>query len=481
MVSFVTPDLAPAVPEIFLAIMACVTLLVDVYAGERYRMLAYQLAQASLFGTAALALVLWNQVPLVTFDASFVADRLAIVLKVFILLVTFFVFFYGRAYLRPRHMFRGEFFTLGLFAVLGMLVLVSAASLLTVYLGLELLSLSLYAMVALDRESLTASESAMKYFVLGALASGMLLYGMSLLYGATGTLTLAGLAPRAAAAPEGHQVMLTLGLVFVVVGIAFKIGAVPFHMWIPDVYEGAPTAVTLFVGTAPKIAAFGMLVRLLSDGLGFLEDDWSAMLAVLAVLSMAVGNLVALAQTNLKRMLAYSTIAHAGYLLLGVIAGGRDGLAAAMFYIIVYALMAAGAFGMIICLSRAGHESDRIEDFKGLNERSSWLALVMMILMLSMAGIPPFLGFWAKWFVFAEIIGAGQVWLAVIGVIFAIVGLFYYLRVVRMMYFEKPAEPGPITTAPGMRVMLGANGMAILVLGLFPTSLMALAVAALAR
>ncbi len=476
--NFVIPNLGPAVPEMFLLAAACVALLVDAFVSDRYRQVTYQLSQAGLVGAAVLTAWMWKLAPLTTFDGSFVIDRMAVVLKVCILVVSFLVLNYGRAYLRSHNQFKGEYFVLALFAVLGAMVLVSAGSLLTVYLGLELLSLSMYAMVALDRGSRVASEAAMKYFVLGALASGMLLYGMSLIYGATGTLTLAEIGPRGLAAPQ-HRVMMTLGLVFLVVGIAFKIGAVPFHMWIPDVYDGAPTAVTLFVGTAPKIAAFAMLIRLLVDGLGFLQQDWTQMLTMLAVLSMAAGNLIAIAQTSLKRMLAYSTIAHAGYLLLGVIAGGPAGLAGSMFYIVVYALMAAGAFGMIICLGRAGHEADQLSDFKGLNGRNSWLAALMMILMLSMAGVPPFLGFWAKWFVFTEVIRAGHIGLAVVAVVFAIIGLFYYLRVVRMMYFDKPEDPSPLSPASGMQVLLSTNALLILVLGLYPSAMMALFVSAM--
>jgi NADH-quinone oxidoreductase subunit N len=348
-----------------------------------------------------------------------------------------------------------------------------------VYLGLELLSLSLYALVALNRDSDVSSEAAMKYFVLGALASGMLLYGMSMLYGATGTLDLQGIAAAAAQA-DTPRLVLVFGLVFVVVGVAFKLGAVPFHMWIPDVYQGAPTAMTLFIASAPKIAAFAMTYRLLVDALPGLSPDWRQMLLILAVLSMAIGNVVAIAQTNVKRMLAYSTIAHVGFLLLGFIAGTPSGYAAAMFYTIVYALTGMGAFGLVILLGRAGFEADRLEDFKGLNERSPWFAFVTLVLMLSMAGVPPFVGFWAKWSVLAQVVAAGYVWLAVAAVAFAIIGAFYYLRVVWYAFFDKPTEEAPIAAGRPMRVMLSVNALAVLGLGVYPGALMAVCVAALA-
>jgi NADH-quinone oxidoreductase subunit N len=447
------PDFVLAAPEMFLLGMTCLILVVDVYAPERYRPLTYHLS-------------------------TFISDGMSVVLKVFVLLVSYFVFFYSRAYLQERNLFKGEYFVLGLFAVLGMMVLVSANSLLTVYLGLELLSLCLYSLVALNRDSITASEAAMKYFVLGALASGMLLYGMSLIYGATATLNLDEIR-SVIALYRGDDTILILGLVFVVVGIAFKLGAVPFHMWVPDVYEGAPTSVTLFIASAPKIAAFGMLMRLLVDGLSGLQEDWSSMLTILAILSMGLGNVVAIAQTNLKRMLAYSTIAHVGFLFLGIIAGTASGYAASMFYIISYALMSMGAFGMIVWLGQAGYEADRLEDFKGLNERNPWFAFLMLILMLSMAGAPPFVGFWAKWSVLREVIASGSTWIAVVAVAFAVIGLFYYLRVIRLMYFEKAEDKTPVASTGGMRVMVSTNALAILALGVYPGGLLALCAAAL--
>ncbi|MCU0935530.1 MAG: NADH-quinone oxidoreductase subunit NuoN [Gammaproteobacteria bacterium] len=473
------PDLVTVLPEITLLTAACVVLLAEAFASERYRGLVYELAQASLVVTAVTVALGFPAEETRAFSGMYVLDPMASVLKLTLLVVGYFVFLYAREYLEARSAARGEFYLMGLFALLGMMVLVSAGSLLTVYLGLELLSLSLYALVALNRDSDTASEAAMKYFVLGALASGMLLYGMSMLYGATGTLDLQGISAAAAQA-DTPRLVLVFGLVFVVVGLAFKLGAVPFHMWIPDVYQGAPTAMTLFIASAPKIAAFAMTYRLLVDALPGLSPDWRQMLLILAVLSMAIGNVAAIAQTNVKRMLAYSTIAHVGFLLLGFIAGTPAGYSAAMFYTIVYALTGMGAFGLVILLGRTGFEADRLEDFKGLNERSPWFAFVTLVLMLSMAGVPPFVGFWAKWSVLAQVVAAGYVWLAVAAVGFAIVGAFYYLRVVWYAYFDRPTEETPITAGRPMRVMLSVNALAVLGLGVYPGALMAVCVAALA-
>ena len=470
---FTIPDMLPASAEIFLLCMACVVLLVDVWLPERYRRLTYQLSQASLAGAVLLVLVTFPEARVTTFDGTFVADRMAAVLKTFLLVVSGFGFFYSRVHLEPRGLMRGEYFVLGLFAVLGMMVLVSAGSFLTLYLGLELLSLSLYAMVALDRDSRLGCEAAMKYFVLGALASGMLLYGISMIYGSTGSLDLATISESIAAA-GAMRLTLVLGLVFVVVGVAFKLGAVPFHMWVPDVYEGAPTPVTLFIATAPKIAAFGMLMRALVDGLGGLVADWSQMLVVLSVLSMAAGNVIAIAQTNIKRMLAYSTIAHVGFVFVGMASGTSAGYAASMFYVLTYALMALGGFAMVIWLGRAGMEADRLEDFKGVNERNPWFAFMMLILMLSMAGVPPFVGFWAKWSVLREAVAADMTWLAVAAVLFSVIGLFYYLRVIRLMYFESPADAAPVTSLVAMRVVVSTNALAILALGVYPGALLRL-------
>jgi NADH-quinone oxidoreductase subunit N len=365
---------------------------------------------------------------------------------------------------------------LGLFALLGIMVLVSANSLITLYLGVELLSLSQYAMVAFNRDSGIAAESAIKYFVLGSIASGALLFGMSMIYGVTGSLEL-GAVSDAVTALGATQLGLLFGLSFLIVGVAFKFGAVPFHMWLPDVYHGAPTPVTLFLGSAPKLASFALAYRLLAEGLGGLHDGWHDMLVALSVLSMAIGNVVAIAQSNLKRMLAYSTISHVGFILLGILAGTSVGYEAALYYTIVYVVMAIGGFGMIILLSRAGFESDAIDDFRGLNARSPWFAAMMLMLMFSMAGVPPFVGFWAKLAVIQAVLGIDATWLAVVAVAFSVIGAYYYLRVVKLMYFDEPTEAAGIEASPALRLVVSANGLAVLVLGLFPGLLLALCAA----
>ncbi len=466
-------------PELFLLGMASLILVVDLFLREEQRIVSYHLTQLTLVGALVLTLATFSGETRVVFHGAVIADGLAAVLKVFVYLLSFAVFLYSRQYLRARELFKGEYHVLGLFAILGMVVLISAHHLLTLYLGLELLALSLYAMVAFHRDSDQASEAAMKYFVLGAIASGMLLYGISMLYGASGSLDITSVAAYAGV-HAGQDVVLSFALVFVIAGLAFKLGAVPFHMWLPDVYHGAPTAVTLFLGAAPKLAAFAMLMRLLSEALGGLTDEWRTLLIILSLLSLAVGNVVAIAQTNIKRMLAYSTISHAGFLLLGMLAGTPGGYSAAMFYIIIYSIMAAGAFGIVLLLSRAGFEADRLDDFKGLNERSPWFAFLMLVLMFSMAGVPLTAGFFAKFSVLKAVVDADMVWLAATAVIFSIIGAFYYLRVVKLMYFDAPEDHMPLEADLAMRAMLSLNGLAILWLGLFPGSLVALCAAALA-
>jgi len=434
----------PALPEIFVLGMVSLILIIDAALDDSKRYVAYSLS----------------------------------LLKLFLYLTVSVVLVYSRDYLTERGLFKGEFFVLALFALLGMMVMVSASHFLTLYLGLELLSLSLYAMVALQRDSSVATEAAMKYFVLGALASGMLLYGMSMVYGVTGSLALGDMA---IALQEGTdlRIPLVFGIVFIVAGLAFKLGAVPFHMWVPDVYHGAPTAMTLFIGTAPKIAAFAFVVRILGQGLESQVAEWRDMLVILAVLSMAVGNIAAIAQSNLKRMFAYSTISHMGFMLLGILAGSQSGYGSAMFYVVVYALMSLGGFGMILLLSRAGFESDKLDDFKGLNQRSPWLAFLMLLLMFSMAGVPPTVGFYAKFAVLQSVVEIGYVWLAVAAVLFSLIGAFYYLRIVKLMYFDSPVDTTPITTSADIRVIMSANGLAVLALGVLPQPLMAVCIHAI--
>ncbi len=471
--TFEMPNLLPALPEIVLLGAACFILIADLFIPQRSRIITYLMSQTALVVTLLLILGSFGGERVLTFSGTFVRDTAGDVLKIGVLLAAFVTFLYARDYLRVRGMFRGEFHVLGLFGVLGMMVLISAHNLLTIYLGLELLSLSMYAMVVLQRDSRLASEAAMKYFVLGAIASGMLLYGMSMLYGVTGSLDLAAIA-KALQWTDAPGVILSFGLVFILIGVAFKLGAVPFHMWIPDVYHGAPTAVTLYLGGAPKIAAFAMLLRLLVEGMPSLHEHWQAILVVLAVLSMAVGNVLAIAQTNIKRMFAYSTISHVGFLILGVLTGTGEGVAASMFYTLTYVLMAVAGFGMILFLSREGFEADRLEDYKGLNRRSPWYAAMMMFILFSMAGVPPFLGFWAKLAVLEQVVAAGMTWLAIVGVVFSVIGAFYYLRIVKLMYFDAPEDDSPLNPNVEMRMALSLNSLAILYLGIFPGGLLAI-------
>jgi NADH-quinone oxidoreductase subunit N len=470
---FDATQLIPVLPEISLLSLACLVLVVDLFLRAEQRIISYGLTQVGLLLSIALTLLVSSSETQVLFDGSYIRDPMSDVLKVGILLISFLAFLYAKDYLRERDLFKGEFYTLGLFAVLGMLVMVSANSFLTIYLGLELLALSLYALVAFDRRSANGAEAAMKYFVLGALASGMLLYGISMIYGATGTLRFDELA-QVVRHGDLNRLVMIFGIVFLVIGLAFKLGAVPFHMWVPDIYHGAPTAVTLFIGSAPKIAAFALAMRLLVDGLSGLHggwQGWQGMLIVLAVLSMGVGNLIAIAQSNIKRMLGYSTISHVGFILLGILAGTKEGYTAAMFYTLVYALMSAGSFGVIIALSRKGFEAENLEDFKGLNQRSPWFAGMMLLLMFSMAGVPPTVGFFAKLFVLDAVISVDLTWLALAGVFFSIIGAFYYIRVVKLMYFDQPVDETPLSLGMDTQVVLSLNGLSMLVLGLFPAGL----------
>jgi NADH-quinone oxidoreductase subunit N len=469
---------APVLPEIFVLAMVSLILVIDAAVDDSKRTIAYVLSLVTLAGAAFLTVRDFSTMPVLTLGGLFIDDPLSDVLKLFLYPTVAVVLVYSRTYLRERGLYKGEFFVLALFALLGMMVMVSASHFLTLYLGLELLSLSLYAMVALQRESSVATEAAMKYFVLGALASGMLLYGMSMIYGVTGSLALGDMA-QALADGTDLRIPLVFGIVFIVAGLAFKLGAVPFHMWVPDVYHGAPTAMTLFIGSAPKIAAFAFVVRILGQGLESQVAEWRDMLVILAVLSMAVGNIAAIAQSNLKRMLAYSTISHMGFMLLGILAGSQNGYSSAMFYVLVYALMSLGSFGMILLLSRAGFEADKLEDFKGLNRRSPWLAFLMLLLMFSLAGVPPTVGFYAKLAVLQSVVEIGYVWLAVTAVLFSLVGAFYYLRIVKLMYFDAPHDTSAIATSADTRVIMSANGLAVLALGILPQPLMAVCVYAI--
>ena len=475
MTPFTQPDLLPALPEIVLLGMMCLVLVVDLFLPQEKRGFTLFLAVATLLLTITAVVMVAPAGSVSTFGGSFVLDQLAVVLKIATCVVSILVFIYSREYLIDHDIYRGEYYVLGLSATLGMLIMISAHSFLLVYLGLELLSLSLYAMIAFNRNSLKASESAMKYFVLGALASGLLLYGISIFYGITGTLDINQVSAAIETQISQNPAALAFALTFIVVGLAFKLGAVPFHMWIPDIYQGSPTSVTLFIGTAPKIAGFAMTIRLLVDGLGGLQLDWSQMLIALAIASLAVGNVIAIAQTNFKRLLAYSTIAHVGFILLGILAGTANGFASAMFYTITYAITAAVGFGVLIVLNRKGFEAEEISDLAGLNNSNPWYAALLAIALFSMAGVPPTVGFYAKLSVLQSIIQVDIVWLAIVAVLFSVVGLFYYLRVVKVMYFDTPPEEQNTTikSALDVRILLSANSLSLILLGIFPSTLMA--------
>ena len=469
---------APASAEIFLVFAACAVLLVDLFVPQGRRAMSYWLALAALLGTVITLALTAPEGRVVTLSGAFVADPLSQALKLFTSAVVAVAFLYSRDYLVARDLFKGEYYVLGLFATLGIFVMISAHSMLSLYLGLELMSLALYAMVAFNRDSAIAAEAAMKYFILGAIATGCFLYGTSLVYGITGSLDLGEIASRAAEL-DALDIPLLVALSFILVGVAFKFGAVPFHMWLPDVYQGASTPVTLFIGTAAKIASLAMIFRVLVEGLGALQPSWSGMLAVLAVLSMAIGNIVAIAQSNLKRMLAYSTISHVGFILLGILAGTTAGYQAAVYYTLAYVIMAAAGFGMIILLSRKGFEAEELDDFRGLNARSPWFAAIMLIVMFSMAGVPPLLGFYAKFAVLAAVVEVGRSWLAVAGVLFSVIGAFYYLRVIKLMYFDDAVDQAPLAAAADLRIVLSLNGLLVLALGIFPQALLALSIRAL--
>jgi len=473
-----TFDYMPVLPEIVILVGACIILLVDVWLPDDRRHVSYWLTQFTLLVATCATLNTANENAVVVFHGTVIDDFVADVLRLFSFTAVSLVLFYSRTYLTLRGLFRGETFVLMLFALLGMQILITANSFLTLYLGLELMSLSLYALVAAQRDEAMPSEAAMKYFVLGALASGFLLYGMSMIYGATGTLAIDQVTQALAGNPQ-NKTLLVFGLVFVVSAIAFKLGAVPYHMWVPDVYQGAPTAMTLLIGTAPEFAAFAMMLRLLAVSLAGAEIDWQQMLVVLSVLSMTIGHIVAIAQTNLKRMLAYSTIANMGYVLMGFLAADNTGYSAAMFYMLSYVLTSLPSWGIILLLSRKGFESDRLEDLKGLNARSPWWAFMMLLAMFSLAGLPPTVGFYAKLLVLQAAVKAGFLWLAVVGVVAALIGAFYYLRIVKLMYFDEPAERAPIEARGDTRLLLSANGLALLWFGIVPQPLIGVCVLAL--
>ena len=474
---FNASELIFALPELFLLSAISIILLFDLFASERLKPLTYYLTQLALIITGWLAFDLIGESATI-FSGTFVLDTMGSTFKVFIMGFAIIALVYTRHYLKAHELLRNEYFILALMSILGMMVMVSGHSLLTLYMGLEIMSLSLYALIASARDRSVAIEAALKYFVLGAIASGLLLYGMSMIYGITGSLDIAQISnfARASTLASQQTLILNFGLVFLVIGVAFKLGAVPFHMWVPDVYQGSPTSVTMFLSTVPKIAAIALLIRLLIDGLGDLQHYWSDLLMIIAVLSIALGSLVALMQSNIKRMLAYSTISHIGFVLLGFVTGVVEGYGAAVFYVLVYILMSLAAFGSIIALNKSGFEADQISDYQGLSKHSPWFALIILVVMLSMAGVPPFIGFYSKLFILQQVIAEGYVILAVIAVVFAVISAYYYLQIIKAMYFDDADKEITVSAPLDMRVVLSINGILILLVGLMPSFWMSLSV-----
>ncbi|QMU62728.1 MAG: NADH-quinone oxidoreductase subunit NuoN [Gammaproteobacteria bacterium] len=459
-------------PEVALLIAASVILMISIFAGRRSELFTFTLSMATLFGVVFLILLGIKQPDVVLFNEMYVYDDLAKFIKLLVCVTVVVIFVYARPYLMSRSHSRPEFYILGLFATLGMLVMASAQNFITIYLGLELLSLCLYALVAYMRDSNDAAEAAIKYFVLGAIASGMLLYGMSIMYGVTGALSMSEISAYIANVND-LNIGLIFALTFIVVGVAFKFGAVPFHMWVPDVYQGAPTAVTLFIATAPKFAAFVMAIRLLSHGMQELVVDWQQMLMILAVLSLIFGNVIAIAQSHIKRMLAYSTISHIGFVLLGFLSGENFGYASALFYTVIYVLMAAGAFGVLLLLKKNDDtDVDALSEFKGLGQSHPRLAIIMLLIMFSMAGMPLTVGFYAKLYVLQSLVYNNFLWLAVLAVIMSIVGAFYYLRVIKHMYFDELDQSLGAQNALVANTVLSVNGLLIVGLFIFPNYLL---------
>ncbi len=473
-------DYMTAAPEMTLLGLICVVMIADLFIDDENRGATFWLTMLSLVITAGVLYFTAPAAKSVVFYGAYVADPLSNILKTAAILFVGVSFLYARDYLRANDLNRSEYYLLGLFGLLGMMIMMSANSLLTMYLGLETLALSMYALVAIDRKNVTSAEAAMKYFVLGAIASGSLLYGISWVYGVTGSLQFHEIAAAISADPGINNLPLWFGLAFLIVGIAFKFGAVPFHMWLPDVYQGARTPVALYLASAPKLAALALLFRILVDGLGGLQDTWGSMLMIIAVLSLIVGNVVAIAQTNIKRMLGYSTIAHVGFILMAIYCGTADGYAAALFYTLTYVVAAAGAFGIIILLSRRGYDAELLSDFKGLSERSPWFALMMLFLMFSMAGVPPFVGFFAKLNVISAVLSVGGTGLAILMVLASVVGAYYYLRVIWYMYFEKGEDRAVLQASTDTRLVLSLNSIAVLALGIVPGWLLALCIQVIA-
>lgn len=461
-----------ALAEIVVLTTACLALLGDLFFKHKSKNIALNISLAGLGVAACCSMLLLGNFKSVILSGLYISDDSAQLMKLFIYATVALCFLYSRNYIDERQFPAGDYYVLGLFSTLGMMVLVSAHSLLTLYLGLEILSLPLYAMTAIRRTNSDASEAAIKYFVMGAIASGMMLYGFSLLYGATGNLDLLDIANTVAANWHEENLLLTFALVFIVAGVGFKLAAVPFHMWAPDVYQGAPTSVTLFVSAAPKVAALGMLLRLVTIATVSLKAETQQLVLVMALLSTAIGNLLAVSQTNLKRLFAYSAIAHIGYALFGILAATQAGYAASLYYMLVYSLMSVAAFGLLVLMSRDALEVENVDDLKGLNQRSPWLAFLMMIVMFSMAGVPPTVGFFTKFAVLKSLVDAGMTWVAVMGLLFAVVGAYYYIRIVKVMYFDDSSQSIPIRLSASSKILYSLNCLSLLFLGLFPSGLM---------
>jgi len=468
---FIQSDLSLILPEVFVLSMAMIVLMTDLFIKPSSRWIIFVLSQLTLLGGAYLTSQHFNHETQFAFSNMFVRDGLADLLKMVSYIGTSLIFFYSRSYMKDRNLYRGEYFSLVLFALLGMMIMISSHNMLLVYMGLELLSLCLYSLTALDRDNQKATESAIKYFVLGALASGLLLYGMSMIYGATSSLDLSVIAAALLNHPMDHAI-LVLGLVFMVAGLAFKLGAVPFQMWVPDVYEGSPSSIAMLISSVPKLAAFAITVRLLGDGLQSMMVDWKQMMLIMAILSIGIGNITAIAQTNIKRMYAYSTISHIGFILFGLMSGTLNGYASSLFYVISYMFMTLASFAVLIMMSRKNFDCQTLEDFKGLNKRNSWYAFLMLITMLSMAGIPPTIGFYAKFMVLQAAFDAGFAGFVVYAVLMALVGMFYYMRIVKLMYFDEPKLKNNIEAPIDMKWILSANALALLVIGLVPHTFM---------
>lgn len=469
-----------ALPEIIILVTACLALLGNLFFKRRFHSIALAFSAVGLSIAGYVSFSFLGQYAQLGFHGLFMSDDLAHIMKLFIYLTVFLSFVYAKHYVDVRKLPAGDYYVLGLFSMLGMMILVSSYSFLTLYLGVELLSLPLYAMTAIWRNHNNGSEAAMKYFIIGSIASALLLYGISLLYGATGSFYFNEIATVIAAQPQAHMKLLSFALVFIMAGIGFKLAAVPFHMWAPDVYDGAPTSVTLFLSAAPKIAAIGMTIRVLSFALHDLVGVWHDMVMILAIASIIVGNILAIAQKNIKRLLAYSTISHMGYALFGMLAANAAGYAAALFYVLIYSLMSVGAFGLLVLMSRSGVEVEMVEDLCGLNKRSPWLAFMMMIILFSMAGVPPTVGFFAKLLVLKSLVDVNLIWVAVLGLVFAVIGSYYYLYIIKVMYFDEAKDKSPVFLPRTAAALFSANALSLLYFGIMPGALIALCIKAFA-